>query len=417
MQHNEVLITDDGENYETQTLAAAYKSREAWDSIEPFTEPSIFTERGKLLWKEICSYYKRDEQAQEINAEQLLGQVSLKVKRKEHRLLFESVISSLDKSTVSAANAASYVLGLKRENSGLALASALAAGAEPSTIRPLLEGYEALLTRDSLEVDEVESVHGTPVGELLDESYSGDNLIQVYPDSLNTRLGGGVLRGHHIVVFARPEVGKTLLVLNMVYGFLQQGLKVLYINNEEPILDIAVRLCSRLSGMSRLEMNAKRDDAMAKVSENNYDKFWGYKLVPGNAREISKLATEIEPDVIIVDQLRNLNTVAENRVVQLEAAARSVRTLGGKHNALVVSVTQAGESAEGKSILTQADVDSSKTGIPGACDVMIGIGMTREDEEFGRRVISLPKNKPGGGDHAHFPVMISTETGIITSVA
>jgi hypothetical protein len=51
------------------------------------------------------------------------------------------------------------------------------------------------------------------------------------------------------------------------------------------------------------------------------------------------------------------------------------------------------------------DVDSSNTGIPAQADVMIGIGMSREDELNNRRVISLPKNKPGG-NHDAFPVQV-----------
>ena len=81
---------------------------------------------------------------------------------------------------------------------------------------------------------------------------------------------------------------------------------------------------------------------------------------------------------------------------------------------MVITVTQAGDSASGKSILDMGDVDSSNTGIPAQADVMVGIGMSDEDEANGRRVISLPKNKPGG-NHGTFPVLVDPTKSRIRS--
>ena len=100
--------------------------------------------------------------------------------------------------------------------------------------------------------------------------------------------------------------------------------------------------------------------------------------------------------------MRNLNVKAESRANQLEAAAISIRNIGKKYDAIAISVSQAGDSAEGKAILTMSDIDNSKTGLPGACDVLMGIGSTEEQKREGLRVISLPKNKLGEEDS--FPV-------------
>jgi hypothetical protein len=42
------------------------------------------------------------------------------------------------------------------------------------------------------------------------------------------------------------------------------------------------------------------------------------------------------------------------------------------------------------------DIDYSNTGIPGACDLILGFGCKEVDYETGYRVISLPKNKISG---------------------
>ena len=41
----------------------------------------------------------------------------------------------------------------------------------------------------------------------------------MYPLRLNKELGGGVLPGHHIILFARPEQGKTAAAITMAVGF------------------------------------------------------------------------------------------------------------------------------------------------------------------------------------------------------
>jgi hypothetical protein len=96
-------------------------------------------------------------------------------------------------------------------------------------------------------------------------------------------------------------------------------------------------------------------------------------------------------------------------------AANAVRQIGSRQNALAISVTQAGESAAGKPVLDMEDVDFSNTGIQGAVDVMIGIGASKDDENAGRRVISLPKNKRTGR-HDFFPVEVDIQLNRVVSM-
>jgi hypothetical protein len=77
-------------------------------------------------------------------------------------------------------------------------------------------------------------------------------------------------------------------------------------------------------------------------------------------------------------------------------------------------VTQAGDSARGKAVLDDGDIDSSNTGIPGAADVLIGIGMTEQLESAGLRMLSLCKNK-ASFVHGHFTVRVCPDTGRMMS--
>ncbi len=104
--------------------------------------------------------------------------------------------------------------------------------------------------------------------------------------------------------------------------------------------------------------------------------------------------------------MRNLNVESENRTQALEKAATSARNLAKRNNVLVVSVTQAADSASGKTILDRGDVDGSNVGIPGQCDLMIGIGADKHMEDTGARFLSFPKNKLSGR-HTPIPVMFN----------
>jgi archaellum biogenesis ATPase FlaH len=405
-----------GINYEQETLAASIKARKAWESIYPYAESEDFTERGKVIWEAIADFYQRDEEASHAQPSAIKAQISLKIRRPSHRELFNNILDALDSVDVSPSNAAAYFLGLKRENTGIALASAIAAGGSEATIRPLLDKYNELAGQESIEGETEEEAQGLSVREVFESSYGDGQRIEVWPDALNLRLGGGCIRGHHIVLFARPECGKTMMMINMTAGFLSQGLKVLYVSNEDPLPDLVLRTVARLTGRSINEVKADLDGSDRLARENNYENVVFKVLEGGSVGQISSLAAKHKPDVLVLDQLRNLGTRKDDsRVEQLEVAARGIRNLGKQHSMLVVSVTQAGNSAEGKAVLDMGDVDSSKTGIAGACDVMIGMGATMEDEQFGRRVLSLPKNKVGGGDHSHFPVMVNTQTGTVRS--
>ena len=83
---------------------------------------------------------------------------------------------------------------------------------------------------------------------------------------------------------------------------------------------------------------------------------------------------------------------------------------------MVVSVTQAGDSAEGKAVLDMGDVDYSNTGIPSQADVMVGIGANKTHKEQGEVVFSLPKNKVSG-IHEYFACGAQPHLSKIVSIA
>lgn len=402
---------------ERSLVASCLKSREAYEKIAGhLEEDSALGEQAKIVLRHVGQYYDRDPDAARVDPELLSAQISREFLNQKHQRMFSDLVQGLFNEDVSPANVVHNFISIKREAAAARLATALAAGKSEDEIEALMDEYATWKDVTDLESeDSTETLKSVSVRSLVEERVAPGAVLRMVPRSLNARLGGGLLRGHHVVVFARPEVGKSMFVINAGSGFLRQGLRVLYIGNEDPIQDVVMRFINRLSGMPRADVMENPERAEELARENGYDNLTLVSLFPGTPREIEKLVEEHSPDVLIVDQLRTVRTKEDTLTRSLEEAAKALRQIGRRHDALVISVVQAGDSASGKSVLDMGDVDSSNTGIPGACDVLIGIGMSRDDELAGRRVISLAKNKPGD-NHEAFPVRICTATSKVTSL-
>ena len=334
----------------------------------------------------------------------------------KHKETFTTLIADIASEQASPENVVHDYIAVKREAAGNKLASALASLQHSEIVSPLIDDYTAWDSADSIGTEDGDTIfRGEDVASMVAENYQEGHLIEVWPKSLNERLDGGCLPGHHIVVFARPEMGKTMFLVNAIAGFLAQDLTVLYVGNEDPVPDVALRVISRLSGMTKYEVFDHPEHADAAAREAGYDNLILASMCPGTPREIERLILEYKPQVLLIDQLRNINVAEDHFVQKLEKAATAARNIGKKHDVLVISVTQAGDSASNRAVLEMGDVDSSNTGVPAQADVMIGIGGTYEDVASGKRILSLPKNKRSG-KHDFFPVRVDPHTSTIGGI-
>ena len=391
---------------ERALLGSCIHSREAYDRVVSYVESSDLTDQGAMIMAGIVDYYDRDVEATSVDVELLANAVGRSLTSDKHRETFTKLITDIAGAEVSPANVVADFLAVKREAVGHRLAVALSNGQDAMA---LVDEYIEWSNAETLgEKEEDEVLNDVELSDIVEQNYTADALIRLMPKSLNERIDGGCVRGHHVILFARPEMGKTLFLVNLMHGFLRQDLRVLYCGNEDPISDINVRVHTRLCGMTKFDVLADTRAATEQARQHGYSNLYMKHMSPGTPREIDRLCAEIKPDVLMVDQLRNLNVNEDQFTQQLERAARAVRAIGQKHNCLVVSVTQAGDSASGKAVLDMSDVDSSKTGIPAQADLLIGLGATAEDQSAGRRVLSLCKNKLSGR-HEFFPVLVEPQ--------
>lgn len=382
------------------------------------TKGNNFSKEFKYIISKIGDYYNRDKSADHVSASIIKAIMEGEARNDKILSRLSGFLDEAVASSASLPNVRAAILAAKRQEVADKLSMLLVSGETGGEKVQELIAKLSELDSDSIVEDgikEEEVYQNVDLVSLMHKEYDSDNLIKIYPESVNRRLDGGAKKGHHITVFARPESGKTAFVINAACGFARQDKRVLYVINEDRAEDIIIRTVSNLSGMDKHTIRDNPEEASAIARQNGWDNIIVVNLSPGSPNKIRYLIKKYNPDCVIIDQLRNIEVGADSRVNQLEKAATSIRNIGKELNVLMLSVTQAGDSGENKLVLEKGDVDFSNTGIPAQCDVLIGIGMNKEYEAQGLRVISLSKNKIGG-NHENFPVKINTQVSRYISV-
>lgn len=387
---------------ERHILAIMARSRESFSLILSHINLKSYSREFQILVEFIKDYYERDDLAQSVDRTLLIELIRGSTNNEKHVDRFVGILDEALAIDTSDSNVRQVVLTAKKNELADKVAIALSNRDDDEDL--LNEYLEVRKYTDLEELVEkgVEVFEGDDLDELISHEVDPSTRLLVYPLSLNERLDGGLRGSDHMVIFARPEMGKTGLELTMACGFAKQGAKGIIFNNEERIERLRMRALSCCTGMTKQELRQDPERAKQLAKENGFHNIIFIALSPGHPRQVDAFVERYKPRWCIVDQIRNFAMKSENRTNQLEAAASAMRNVGKRHNVIVISITQAGDSAAGKAVLEMGDCDSSNTGIPGACDVMLGIGATEDQMRTNVRVLSLCKNKIGGV-HDAFP--------------
>ncbi len=391
--------------FETTLLSAFIADRSDYDAVVHHLTRDDWSPMGSAMLGLIDDYYHRDSEAGAVDLEVLRSAIKRRfsdIPRHQDKAL--ALLEEVLANSTSKVNVVAEVLENERDKMRLKLVDALLSHDE-TLIEETLSKYNDITEATVLESQVEEEYQGKDVRELLEEMEE-DGEWSIAPASLGKRIKGGVRPGHTIIMAARPERGKTLFGVNMAAGFLAQGAAVLYLANEDPMPDIIMRLLTNLTGRSEDDIRNDPEGAMASAREAGYDNAVFAGMAPGTPFEVEALVRKYEPDVVFVDQMRNIAAQSENNTLRLEKVARELRNIARRHKCVMIGITQVGDSGRDTNYLNDGDIDGSNTGIPGACDVMVLIGCDEEYEKRDLRMINLAKNKRGG-NHDSFPVQVN----------
>lgn len=400
--------------HERKIISAFVNDRKNYEESKEILDRSDFDSITLHLIDLVGEYYATDKSASKVDVEILTDRFARQAQSEKLTNHVKSILSALPE--VSDGNVLRELREVKAYRLGLKLAQAFTSGTTGPEVQKLVRNYLDITETTSTSPEDDEEPSDFTVEALVRKSFNSDGLIKLLPHSLTEHLDGGARPGHHILVFAPTEMGKTLVVINMVKGFTLQGLRTLYIGNEDPIADLQMRYITCIVGRPKADIIKYPQRAQEILDRRNYKNAIFAPLAPGTFRKIRDLVSRFKPHVVVLDQLRNIDVFSENRTQALEKAATEARNLAKGMGVLVISVSQAADSASGKRILNRGDVDSSNVGIPGQTDLMAGIGADEEMEKMGMRMFSFPKNKISG-NHNPIEIIIDPQTSRVLEAA
>ena len=227
---------------------------------------------------------------------------------------------------------------------------------------------------------------------LYNESVTTQGLRWRLP-TLN-RMLGSLRKGDFGFIFARPETGKTTFLASEVSHFAEQVKQpILWINNEEQGNKVQLRLYQASLGCSLTQLYSDIKGNHEKYLElgGANIKIWDSASI--HRRQVEQVVRELEPSLIIFDQLDKVKGFTDDREdLRLGAIYIWARELA-KQYCPVIAVCQADASGEGKRWLTMENVANAKTAKQAEADWILGIGKSHQTTEEYMRYLALSKNK------------------------
>jgi hypothetical protein len=394
-------------------LAAAIASREAWEKVRKHITASELTPLVGFWWKYLNDAYARDKQARSLDKATLraLGEPGISNPKQA-----SSILSVLDMDEVSSPlNIVQIVLELKRKNLTAEFAAASLSG-EKQKADKILEALNEVWEADSLDSADAGEWRDASAAASLFSKVGTDKRVPFACPSVNGRLSGGILPGQHVVIFGRTEIGKSSFVIDCAARLLKRQQRILYIGNEDQIDILKMRMMGRVLKVPQAELEREPERHAAEFKQYE-DNLLMTQLYNGSIDSIRKRVIEWEPTVLVIDQFRNLQSDADGLTRGMESNAIKLRALLLEYGLIGISVTQANDRSERHGqeapiYLQTGDVDSSRVGLPGQADLLIGIGANTEMKQRGQRFISFCKNKLSSEAGAHEGVVVNFDLSI-----
>lgn len=392
---------------DAQLIAAAIASRAAFERIQPHITDKDMGPYGPFWWQEVTAWYERDPRARAIDLSLLVELARPKLANKKYAESVLDFAASLPEPP-SPDNVVTVVLELKRHNLGAELGQAMANN-DTKAIRRLLPKYQQLMEATDLVTGGGYEI--APDWHELHAMVDSEHRIPVAPESLNAQLRGGVWPASHLLIFGRTDVGKSTFAINMAAGFLWSGQRVLYAGTEDAMAALKYRMMGRLANMTPEEIERDKPTAEKRAREREDGRLFMAHFNSPGAPALERAFDEFEPTVLILDQIRSYRAKGDGMTQRLEEAGIEVRELAAKYKLVVASITQANDRTqrhgeEPPAELLISDIDSSRTGLPGTTDLIVGIGATSEMKARGQRLLSPMKNKFSSHRDAKRPILV-----------
>jgi len=296
-----------------QILSAVIADRSAYERIKDYFKDQDASPNAAFWFTLVREYYERDKQAASIDHTLLRGLGEQRITNPKHTEAICGVLEGLP--APSPANIVEYVLDLRRYNLSAEFAAA-AMSHDTKKADKLLDELNIVWERKALET--AAEIEYAKSWEDIDSVVGSDRRIPLGIPALDARIGGGVLPGHHVLIFGRTEIGKSCLTIALSANLIKTGQRVLYVGNEDEINILKARMRLSLLNQSQAWVDGHPKKAARLLNELCGDRLVMVKVTPGSISELEDLTAKHKPSVIVVDQIRNLSGPEDGMTQRME---------------------------------------------------------------------------------------------------
>src|SRR5574343_92495 len=194
----------------------------------------------------------------------------------------------------------------------------------------------------------------------LTESEAEEILLSTGWWSVDDMIGGGLGRQELVLFTANSGGGKSVVMLNLGYNLLKQGLNGVYISLEmrgNVVVKRLYSMISRIAGKKIFLNKLEVGQAIETFRENGAGKFFIKRMREGTttANDIIAYLRELEavhgfkPDFVVIDYIDIMASVqktkSDNMFTKDKLVTEEIRAIGFDFNCLVISASQLGRGA------------------------------------------------------------------------
>jgi hypothetical protein len=264
----------------------------------------------------------------------------------------------------------------------------------------------------------------TPIEDILADF--GEDRGLKFPTAALQSTIAGLQGGDSIAIAGRPDKGKTSFIAAATTGFAKQlrslgldGRPILWLNNEGSGKRIIPRIYQAALNITFEEMVAQSNAGTLRAAYQAAMDGQTIRVKDCHGMtlgQLEQIIEEMNPCVVVFDMLGNFrmpNTGGGNKTDALEQMWQEAREMAVRHDFVAMPTIQI--SADGDNMLfpPYSALKDSKTGVQGACDVILMMGALNSIDMDTVRGFSTPKNKrqmPGKPSNAQNTVFFDAPT-------
>jgi len=226
---------------------------------------------------------------------------------------------------------------------------------------------------------------------------------------LDAALFGGISRKELLLVAANSGGGKSIVLANLAFNYINKGMNVLFISLELSEDVVAQRFDTMFTGYGRKSWKDNSDKIIEKISsvKKKMGRMDITQMPTGTTSNHIRaylkdfyLQHGITPDLLILDYLDNMapneHVSADNIFEKDKRSAEQLRQIGIDYNMFVATASQLNRGAIGATEFNHSQIAGGISKI-NVCDVYLSIIMTDEMRAAGKMIFNVLKTRNSDG--------------------